>query len=200
MTVVVARPQRRATDVVTLALTRDGRLPGRETFDRLRTAASVATDCFVFCPGWLADEVDARQASARFFALLDAVLAPLHERIRPLRVAVLWPSTPCADPALARVPDEGLWPALERRMNGAARGPEFAALLVDLCRAEVPASPEEEEEAELDLLRHRLDAAGSRDAGPYQALSFWAMKRRAHEVGERCMALSGHLSTEVESS
>jgi hypothetical protein len=60
------------------------------------------------------------------------------------------------------------------------------ALLRDLCAAEVPRSPEEE--AELDALAWRLTGA-ERERGallsPFHALSFWAMKRRAGEVGER---------------
>ncbi len=127
------------------------------------------------------------------------MLAPLRERVSPLRVGLHWPSKPFADPDLTRgAPAGGLWPELERRaadgsrrrhrMNGSrgrARHSDLA-LLRDLCAAEVPRSPEEE--AELDALG-RLLAGAERERGglisPFQAFSFWAMKRRAGDVGER---------------
>jgi hypothetical protein len=63
----------------------------------------------------------------------------------------------------------------------------LAGVLVELCEAEVPPGPEEE--AELDgLLRRLRDRSGRRGAlplSPLQALSFWVMKRRAGQVGER---------------
>jgi hypothetical protein len=96
------------------------------------------------------------------------------------------------------VTSDGLWSELERRLaeksrrrpttNGSSgRVGDFdLALLRDLCAAEIPRSPEEE--AELALLARRL-ASGERDRGallsPFHALSFWAMKRRAGDVGER---------------
>ena len=61
-----------------------------------------ASDCFVFCHGWLYDQAEAQQEAARFFALLEAALAPLRGRITPLRVALHWPSKPFADPELTR--------------------------------------------------------------------------------------------------
>ena len=61
------------------------------------------------------------------------------------------------------------------------------AVLRDLCAKEIPRSPEEE--AELDALARRL-ARAERERGvlplsAFHALSFWVMKRRAGEVGER---------------
>lgn len=180
-------------------MTKDGRFANEAQVERLAKVAASATDCFIFCHGWLYDEAEARQDAARFFTLLDGVLAPLRERVSPLRVGIHWPSKPFADPDLTRdAPAGGLWLALERRvaetsrrrhrMNGArgrARHSDLA-LLRDLCAAEVPRSPEEE--AELDALG-RLLAGAERERGglisPFQALSFWAMKRRAGDVGER---------------
>jgi hypothetical protein len=194
---------RRGTDVF-IALTRDGRVVSEAALDRLGAAASAATDCFLFCHGWLTDEEEARLASARFFALLDTVLAPARERVVPLRLALYWPSKPFAAPERAgpsrspRVngvargaPGDGLWPEFERRVSrptrGVARG-DAADLLLDVARTLIPASPEEE--AELDLLVQRLrggaeDPRGGLLMSPFYALSFWTMKRRAGEVGER---------------
>jgi hypothetical protein len=194
-----AAPLPRRLDVLPLTLTKDGRLANEAQIERLAKAASATTDCFVFCHGWLYDEAEARQDAARFFTLLDGVLAPLRERIVPLRVGLHWPSKPFADPDLTRgVLTGGLWPELERRAGGASRRRHAMngsrgrahqselALLRDLCAAEVPRGPEEE--AELDALARRLTGA-DRERGallsPFQAFSFWAMKRRAGEVGER---------------
>jgi hypothetical protein len=194
-----AAPVPRRLDVLPLTLTKDGRLANEAQVERLAKFAASATDCFIFCHGWLYDEAEARQDAARFFTLLDGVLAPLRERIVPLRVGLHWPSKPFAGPDLTRdAADAGLWPELGRRagrvsrrrhaMNG-SRGRAHQselALLRDLCAAEVPRSPEEE--AELDALARRL-AGAERERGalisPFQALSFWAMKRRAGDVGER---------------
>jgi hypothetical protein len=193
-------PSPRGLDVLPLTLTKDGRLANEAQLERLAEAAGAATDCFLFCHGWLYDEAEARQEAGRFFALLDGVLAPLRPRIVPLRVGLHWPSRPFADPDLTRgVADGGLWPELERRVGDRSRrrpvmngsrgrtGHSDLALLRDLCAAEVPRSPEEE--AELDTLARRLARAGC-DRGalplsPFHALSFWVMKRRAGEVGER---------------
>jgi hypothetical protein len=194
-----------------LTLMKDGRLANDAQLDRLAEAAGAATDCFLFCHGWLYDEAEAHQETARFFALLDGVLAPLRPRIVPLRVGLHWPSRPFADPDLTRgVADGGLWPELERRVGDRSRrrpvknnshgraGHSDVALLRELCAAEIPRTPEEE--AELDALARRLATAdrplepcgrhgsGTRGAlpiSPVHALSFWVMKRRAGEVGER---------------
>src|SRR5205814_2633056 len=67
-----------------------------------------------------------------------------------------------------------------------AGSPDLTRLLLDLAATEIPRSPEEE--LELDALQHRLRATGpcrSRLAPLFQALSFWVMKRRAGDVGER---------------
>ena len=54
-------------------------------------------------------------------------------------------------------------------------------LLVNLCRAEIPAGPEEE--AELDFLLRDLKSGPESDR--VSSLSAWVMKRRAGVVGER---------------
>lgn len=146
------------------------------------------------CHGWLYDEADARQEAGRFFALLDAVLAPLGERITPVRMGLHWPSKPFADGDVARRAGgseghHGLWPQLEARLTGSTRTArvDLTALLLDLGQAEIPASPEEELELDL-LLRGLIGGTGIRGGlplSPFQALSFWVMKRRAGEVGER---------------
>ena len=186
MTIVAARPQR-ATDVVRLALTRDGRLPKRDVIDRLRLAVGAATDCFVFCPGWLGDEAEAFHASSRFFGLLDAVLVPLRDRIRLARIAVHWPSKPFGDStATPGAADETLWPDMDRRVTTAHGWTSVRDLFLDVARAEIPASPEEE--SELDLLTSWLTSGPARYTGPswpFRALAFWMMKRRASIVGER---------------
>ena len=147
------------SDVLPVTRTKDGRLANDIQLERVEKAARSTTDCFLFCHGWLYDEAEARQESARFFALLDAALAPLRDRVALLRVGLHWPSKPFADPGLTRdAADPGLWPELERRMTSrtCAGRADAARLLSDLCRAEIPASPEEE--AELDLLLRRLTA------------------------------------------
>ena len=181
-----------------MTLTKDGRLANEAQVARLEKFAASATDCFVFCHGWLYDEAEARQDAARFFTLLDGVLEPLRERVVPLRVGLHWPSKPFADPELTRgAADDGLWPWLERRAGDGSRrrhmtnglrgraGDSNLALLRDLGASEIPRSPEEE--AELDLLARRLAGAerGGFSVSPFQALSFWTMKRRAGDVGER---------------
>lgn len=208
-----AAPLPRRLDVLPLTLTKDGRLANEAQVERLAKFAASATDCFIFCHGWLYDEAEARQDAARFFSVLDGVLAPLRERVVPLRVGLHWPSKPFADPGLTRgAPGGGLWPELERRMGTGSRrrhpangsrgcaGDSDLALLRDLCATEIPGSPEEE--AELDALGRRLAGAEREGGGlisPFRALSFWAMKRRAGDVGERlgreCLApLWGWLS------
>ena len=109
-------PPRHGLEIVSLTLTKDGRVANDVQVERLAKAAESATDCFLFCHGWLYDEAEARQEAARFFALLDGVLAPLGQRIVPLRLGLHWPSKPFADNALTRAAGAaGLWPELERR-------------------------------------------------------------------------------------
>jgi hypothetical protein len=157
--------------------------------DAIRERLAAATDCFVFCHGWLTDQAEAREGAARFFAHLDGALRPVGERVRPLRVAVHWPSKPFAepDPEHRSVRDE-VWPELLGGLGHLARSrPGLLAQLVGpLCEAEVPLSPEEE--LELDaLLRQFRDGAfrGGSTLASLHALSFWLMRRRAGQVGER---------------
>jgi hypothetical protein len=176
-----------------MALTRDGRVRDETVLERLARRSRGATDCFVFCHGWLYDEDQARHEAGRFFALLDGALLALGDRVAPLRVALHWPSLPFAS-ADGRDPTTGgLWPALERQAAAGPLGVSFDAgrLLLDLCAAEVPRSPEEE--VELATLLQRLGEdvqRGGLPISPLQALSFWTMKRRAGDVGE-------HLGREV---
>jgi hypothetical protein len=83
MTPAVLAPRRREAAWRFLPLTADGRITDRKTLDRVLTEAPRASDCFVFCHGWLDDEAEARQEAARFFALLKTALAPVRERITP---------------------------------------------------------------------------------------------------------------------
>ncbi len=174
-----------------MTLTKDGRVADRRQLDRLARGAVSSTDCFLFCHGWLYDEAEAQQEATRFFALLDGVLALLRERVVPLRVGLHWPSRPFSEAREANDPVlTGLWPQLECRFAGATRRPEqdsALAVLRDLCAAEIPKSPEEE--AELDALARQLARSGAERGvlpiSPLDALSFWVMKRRAGEVGER---------------
>jgi hypothetical protein len=188
---MVPAPSRRGPGILGVTLTKEGRLADRVELERVAKAVGSATDCFLFCHGWLHDQTEAHEESARFFALLDGVLAPLRERIVPLRLGLHWPSKPFAVVPLTRGAwASGLWPELEHRF--AAWSPRRAsrsdfALLRDLCGAEIPRSSEEE--AELDALARQLTRS-ARDRGapsisPLHALSFWVMKRRACEVGER---------------
>ena len=187
----MTRLRPRDREMIFLPLTRDGRPAHPRALEALEDRLPDATDCFLFCHGWLYDEAEARQEAARFFALLDGVLAPLRERIVPLRLGLHWPSKPFADSALTGAAGAtGLWPELERRSVKRSRGrgsDANVAVLRDLCAAEIPRSPEEE--AELDALARRL-ARAERERGvlplsAFHALSFWVMKRRAGEVGER---------------
>lgn len=194
----LASPPRRR-DVLFLTLTKDGRLAREAQLERIAAAARSASDGFVFCHGWLYDEAEARHDAERFFALLDAALLPLGDRVAPMRVALHWPSKPFAHDVDSRGSDHaGLWPDLERRVRDATRRGASAngsnghaldavlATLRELCAAEIARSPEEE--TELDLLAERIATARSDRGGlalAFQALSFWAMKRRAGDVGER---------------
>lgn len=178
-----------ALDVLLVSLTRDGRIVNPAALDRFeRVLAGEVSDCFVFCHGWLSEEGEARREAARFFAVLEGALHPLGERVVPLRVALHWPSKPFGDAARASDTPAGvLWPTLERQVRSRARGAsaDLAQHLVELCEAEVPLAPEEERELEL-LLRRVREGAGDRSLlSPFEALSFWVMKRRAGAVGER---------------
>jgi hypothetical protein len=177
----------RDLEFVLLTLTRDGRLADPSSFEVFAARLTGATDCFVFSHGWLFDREEARQAGACFFSLLDGALGPFGDRVRPLRVAVHWPSKPFAqdDGDGARGPAE---PKLLRGVTGFARSQpgRLARLLLAIAEAEVPQSPEDE--VELDGLLRTLRGADDRGTtmlSPAHALSFWLMKRRAGEVGER---------------
>lgn len=176
-------------DLLLLALARDGRLVSPRPVDAFRERLPSATDCFVFCHGWLNDQTEARAGAQRFFGHLDVTLRALGERVVPLRVAIHWPSKPFADGEAdpdARRPERSLDPVgrfgeLARREPGV-----LARLIPALCEAEVPLGPEEE--LELDaLVRQARDGAlrGGTSLAPLHALSFWLMKRRAGQVGER---------------
>jgi hypothetical protein len=180
---------RARNDLLYLSLTRDGRLVNPRPLDALEQRLAASTDCFVFCHGWLNDQAEAREGAQRFYGHLDAALRPLSERVVPLRVAVHWPSQPFANgdpergvPLAQPVPEPlgGLGELLRRE-------PGLVAQLIPLlCEAEVPLGPEEE--LELDALL-RLTREGAEGGGmtrsPLDALSFWLMKRRAGQVGER---------------
>jgi len=84
--------------VLLLPLTRDGRLASPQSLDTLHERLPGASDCFLFCHGWLVDQAEAREGAARFFARLDRALRPLGDRAVPLRVAVHWPSKPSPRP------------------------------------------------------------------------------------------------------
>ncbi|MEK7372169.1 MAG: hypothetical protein AAB265_12025 [candidate division NC10 bacterium] len=181
---------------VFLPLTKDGRLADDRALAAVEERLPLATDCFVFCPGWLYDRAEARAEGARFFSLLDGALAPLRGRLRPLRVALHWPSKPFAEeppepaePAAdaTRSPAGPGWPELLRGLDPASltRG-RLRQLLLTMAEAEIPRGPEEE--LELDRLLRSLrepTVRGGLPISPAHALSFWMMKRRAGEVGER---------------
>jgi hypothetical protein len=138
--VAVPAPPRRGQEILLVTLTKDGRLADRNQLERVARAGGSATDCFFFCHGWLHDEAEAHQESARFFALLDGVLGPLREPLVPLRVGLHWPSKPFSDDTRARtVSSTGLWPEVERRLvNGSHRRGHHSdtGILRDLCLAE----------------------------------------------------------------
>src|SRR5262245_55853157 len=48
--------------VLLLSLAHDGRLTNPRTLEILRDRVAGVTDCFVFCPGWLEDSVEGREA------------------------------------------------------------------------------------------------------------------------------------------
>jgi hypothetical protein len=178
----------RSLEVLFLPLTRDGRVEDPAALRKIGKLLPAVTDCFLFCHGWLYERADARREAARFFSLLDAALRPVGDRVVPLRIALHWPSRPLTPNVERGLPGDGVWPALVREAGDPARreSSQLARLLLDLCEAEVPLGPEEE--LELDGLLRRLregEARGGVVLSPVDALSFWVMKRRAGEVGER---------------
>jgi hypothetical protein len=182
---------RRSQDpgVLLLSLARDGRMITPRALDTLEEQLPTATDCFVFCHGWLVDQAEARAGAARFFSLIDGALRELGDRVVPLRVAVHWPSKPFSEPeAGSRSANGELSPELLGSLRDLAHTrPGFIErLIAPLCEVEVPLAPEEE--LELDaLVRGVRDGAlrGGMSLSPIYALSFWLMKRRAGQVGER---------------
>jgi len=176
-------------DLLLLSLTRDGRLTSPRPFDALQQRLGSATDCFLFCHGWLNDQAEAREGAQRFFGHLDVALRPLGERVVPLRVAVHWPSKPFANGEPGRAATH-VTPSLEllgslgelvRRQPGL-----LERLIPALCEVEVALGPEEE--LELDALGRQARRGGVRGGvslSLLDALSFWFMKRRAGQVGER---------------
>lgn len=170
-----------------LALTREGQLAEPEVLARLAAALPAATDCFVFCHGWLHDRAETRAAAARFFALLEGVLRPLAGVVT-VRVALHWPSKPFAeDPAGPGGAGQGEEPELFAQLDALARRAPGRAreIVLALAEAEVPHGAEEA--LELAALRARLRASGRARGllSPLHALSLWVMKRRAGAVGER---------------
>jgi hypothetical protein len=175
--------------VLLLPLAADGRLVRPAALEGVQERLRQATDCFVFCHGWLYDLAEAREEAERFFALLDTAVHPLGDRVSPLRLAIHWPSRPFveAGPERGRA-DDAARPQLAGALGDLARRqPEaVGSLLATLVGAEIPLGPEEE--LELDALRRQLSASrvrGTSMLSPLHALSFWLMKRRAGQVGER---------------
>jgi hypothetical protein len=165
------------------------RLIEDDAVDRIKRSLPGVTDCFLFCQGWLSEPGEARHEAARFFAVLDGALAPLRDRVVPLRIALHWPSKPFGETGTARAGLDGvMWPDLEVHVFERARDRRapISPLLADLCGVEVPRCPEEQ--LELDRLVRRLrdpESRGTLSLDLFRALSFWVMKRRAGEVGER---------------
>src|SRR5262245_7262660 len=180
MTTRTRTTKRQDPDVLCLTLTHDGRLRDEALIPRLLEAGRSATDCFVFCHGWPYDDDEARAEAARFFGLLDQAMAPLRDRVAPLRVALRWPATPIPDQKgalqIGGLPDApGLVPA---GFSG--------ALARQVIEAEVPEGPEDE--AELEVLRRQLQAEGATtilSPPAAERLGLWLMKRRAGQVGAR---------------
>jgi hypothetical protein len=175
-------------NVLLLSLSGDGRLTTPRALEAFQQRLPSATDCFMLCHGWLYDHAEAREEAQRFFDLLDVALRPLGERVVPLRVAIHWPSKPFANGETERGQHGAPAPAffgglgeLWRRQPGL-----LAGVISALLQAEVPLGPEEE--LELDTLLRQAREGTPRDRGmrsPLYALSFWLMKRRAGQVGER---------------
>ena len=175
--------------VILLSLTPDGRLAHPGPLEALEERLPRVTDCFVFCHGWLYEQTEAREEATRFFALLDTALRPLGNRVVPLRLAIHWPSKPFAEPGIGRQPAGGqMAPELAGGLGDLARSDPglLGQLLAAPVEAEVPLGPEEE--LELDALVRQVRGDGRRGSSmlsPLHALSFWLMKRRAGQVGER---------------
>jgi len=180
--------------MILIPLMRDGRPAQPRALDALEGRLPGSSDCFLFCHGWLYDEAEARADAERFFAHLDGALRPLGDRVAALRVAVHWPSKPFTEPEAGdRNSAEALRPELLRGLGDLARSQPglLGRLVAGLIETEVPLGPEEE--LELDALLRRIrDGAARGDSGrggallsPLHALSFWLMKRRAGQVGER---------------
>ena len=181
---------RRARDpgVLLLSLTRDGRLVNPRALDTLDEQLPTATDCFLFSHGWLVDPAEARAGAVRFFSHVDGALRPLGDRVVALRVAVHWPSRPFAEPERgSRSGTDEVSPELFGSVREARTQPGLIeTLIAPLCEAEVPLGPEEEIELDALLRRVREGALrGGSTLAPIYALSFWLMKRRAGQVGER---------------
>ena len=124
----------RDREVILLPLTPDGRLVDSAALEVFRVRLPNATDCFVFCHGWLYDRAEAREEAARFFALLDTALRPLGDRVAPLRLAVHWPSKLFAGSAPGRrtTPTSGSWserrrPAPSTPSGGSPMGRGFVS-------------------------------------------------------------------------
>jgi len=175
--------------MILLSLAPDGRLAHRGALEALEERLPRVTDCFVFCHGWLYEQTEAREEAARFFALLDTALGPLSDRVVPLQLAIHWPSKPFAEPMTGRQSASGqVSPGLAGGLGDLARSDPrlLGRLLAALVEAEVPLGPEEE--LELDALVRQVRDGGRRASSmlsPLHALSFWLMKRRAGQVGER---------------
>ena len=181
------RIRARDGEVILLPLKPDGRLAHPGAIDAFEDRLARATDCFVFCHGWLYEQIEAREEATRFFALLDTALRPLGDRVVPLRLAIHWPSKPFAEPAPGRQPANGqMAPEIAGGLGDLARSDPglLGQLMAVLVEAEVPLGPEEE--LELDaLVRQVRGDRGPSMLSPFHAFSFWLMKRRAGQVGER---------------
>jgi hypothetical protein len=92
-----------------------------------------------------------------------------------------------ASPDHASIPTAPAWPDLLGGLDPASiPATRLRSLLLALAEAEVPHGPEEE--LELDRLLRALrepTTRGGLPLSPVHAFSFWLMKRRAGEVGER---------------
>jgi hypothetical protein len=181
--------RRRDGEVILLPLKPDGRLAHPGGIEIFEDRLARATDCFVFCHGWLYEQVEARDEATRFFALLDTALRPLGDRVVPLRLAIHWPSKPFAEPTTGRhSAGDQVSPGLAGGLGDLARTDPglLSQLLAALVEAEVPLGPEEELELDALVRQVRGDARRGRPMlSPLHALSFWLMKRRAGQVGER---------------